>query len=81
MLNDVDERSMMAKRNVQPKHMRYFIISLIAIALVTVFMVLGFDAYLQSIVEDCIEDPSTPGIEILMTDEYGLPFCMRDWRG
>lgn len=51
MLNDVDERAMMAKRNVQPKHMRYFIMSLIVIALVTIFMVLGFDAYLQSIVE------------------------------
>ena len=29
---------------------------------------------------ECVEDPSTPGIEIIMEDEDGL-FCMRDWRG
>ena len=29
----------------------------------------------------CFQDPSTPGKEILMKDEFGKPFCMKDWRG
>lgn len=29
----------------------------------------------------CFQDPTTPGREILMEDEFGKPFCMKDWRG
>ncbi len=29
----------------------------------------------------CFQDPTTPGREVLMKDEFGKPFCMKDWRG
>lgn len=29
----------------------------------------------------CFQDPTTPGREILMEDEFGKPFCMKDYRG
>jgi hypothetical protein len=82
MLNDVDERAMTAKQNISDApNLRNFLISLVIVVAVTVFMLLGYDLHLQSLIEECVEDPSTPGIELIMSDEYGFPFCMRDWRG
>ena len=29
----------------------------------------------------CFQDPSTPGREVVMKDEFGKAFCMKDYRG